>query len=331
MNARKHKYKRICNEESSIPIFSRDWWLDATAGSNDWDVALVEEQDHVLACMPYLRKKRGCLNVSTTPPLTYCLGPWIRPAKGKPTTATSKQKTVLEKLIEQLPPFDHFKQELHYTHTNWLPFYWQGYDQTTNYTYLLPLLREESALWDGLQDKVKWEIRKATGRGELSVRDDLPVTEFFRLNKLVYERQKISLPYSENYVAKLDEACAAHNRRKIFMAHDKQGALHAGVYVVWDNESAYYLMGGSDPERRNSGAMSLCLWEAIKFAGTVTQRFDFCGSMIKPVERFVRSFGGVQTPYFTVSKTPSKLAATLLFARSVMNPRRSSGRSPKTG
>lgn len=322
MTSRKQIYKRFCTEESSVPIFSRDWWLDATAGSDNWDIALVEEKGNVLACMPYLRKKRGGLSVSTAPPLTYCMGPWIRPAKAKPSTVLSRQKYALEKLIEQLPRFDHFKQEWHYTQTNWLPFFWRGFNQTTNYTYLLPLLRNESAWWEGMQDNVRREIRKAMGRGELRVRDDLPVTQLFRLNRLVYERQKISLPYSENYITGLDKACAAHDRRKIFMAQDQHGALHAGVYVVWDDESAYYLIGGSDPERRNSGAMSLCLWEAIKFAGTVTRRFDFCGSMIEPVERFVRAFGGVQTPYFTVSKTTSKLAATFLFARSLVQTHR---------
>ncbi len=318
MTSRKQIYGRFCAEESSIPIFSRDWWLDATAGSNNWDVALVEEKGHVLACMPYLRKKRGGLSISTVPPLTYCMGPWIRTPKAKPSTVISRQKYALEQLIEQLPPFDHFKQQWHYTQTNWLPFFWQGFGQTTNYTYVLPSLRDESATWEGLQDNVRREIRKAEGRGGLHVRDDLPVTQFFRLNRLVYERQNKSLPYSEDFITVLDKACAAHNRRKIFIAQDEQGALHAGVYLVWDDDSAYYLMGGSDPERRNSGAMSLCMWEAIKFAGTVTRRFDFCGSMIQPIERFVRAFGGVQTPYFTVSKTPSKLAATFLFARSLM-------------
>jgi hypothetical protein len=30
--------------------------------------------------------------------------------------------------------------------------------------------------------------------------------------------------------------------------------------------------------------------------------FDFYGSMVQPVERFVRGFGGRQTPYLSVSR-----------------------------
>ena len=35
----------------------------------------------------------------------------------------------------------------------------------------------------------------------------------------------------------------------------------------------------------------------------VTQRFDFAGSMIKSVERFLRGFGATQVPYFAITKT----------------------------
>lgn len=64
-------------------------------------------------------------------------------------------------------------------------------------------------------------------------------------------------------------------------------------------------MGGSDPDLRNSGANSLCMWEAIKFASTATKAFDFEGSMIEPVERFFRAFGARQKPYFQISKINS--------------------------
>jgi len=48
------------------------------------------------------------------------------------------------------------------------------------------------------------------------------------------------------------------------------------------------------------------VWHAIKHSATVTKSFDFEGSMIEPIERFFRAFGAIQTPYFAISKTPSK-------------------------
>ena len=65
---------------------------------------------------------------------------------------------------------------------------------------------------------------------------------------------------------------------------------------------AYYLQGGNHPDLRNSGAASLVMWEAIQFASTVTQQFNFAGSMIPSIERFFRGFGATQVPYFSIYK-----------------------------
>ena len=41
----KDKYHLLCNTETSIPIFSRDWWLDTVCGKDKWKVLLVEEKE----------------------------------------------------------------------------------------------------------------------------------------------------------------------------------------------------------------------------------------------------------------------------------------------
>ncbi len=99
--------------------------------------------------------------------------------------------------------------------------------------------------------------------------------------------------------------------QKNFYVQDKDRKIHAAIYIIWDSNSAYYLMGGSDPDLRNSGATSLCIWEAIKFSSTVVKKFDFEGSMIEPVERFFRAFGAKQMPYLRISKTTSRLLKLL--------------------
>jgi hypothetical protein len=93
--------------------------------------------------------------------------------------------------------------------------------------------------------------------------------------------------------------------RRILLAEGADGTPHAALYLVWDSQSAYDLMGGSDPSLRTSGAVTLLTWEAIKYAGQVTRRYDFGGSMMRRVERFVRAFGGrqVQFPRLTSGAT----------------------------
>ena len=69
--------------------------------------------------------------------------------------------------------------------------------------------------------------------------------------------------------------------------------------------SAYYLMGGGDPALRNSGATALVLWSAIQFAASVAPAFDFEGSMLEPVERFVRAFGARPESYSALERITS--------------------------
>lgn len=318
MKKNKEIYRHLCGQESSIPLFSQDWWLDAAAGPDGWDVALVEKGGIVLASMPFLRRRRAGFRISTQPWLTLSLGPWLRPSTAKLPRRIAQQKELLQGLIAQLPPFDHFKQKWHYDQTNWLPFRWSGFNQTTDYSYVLSDLSDLRAIWNGFQENIRKEIRKASGRSQLCVRDDRALADIIRLHRLTFQRQgRRDMPYPEDIIYRIDEACAVRDQRRIFIAEDVAGRQHAGVYIVWDQNSAYYLIGGGDPALRNSGAASLCMWEAIQFAATVTKRFDFCGSMAEPIEHFVRAFGGKQCQYFSVSKTPSKVLAGYLFLTSL--------------
>lgn len=286
------------NQKKTNSIFQKKWWLDAVAPQL-LRVAEVKKNDSVSAYLPYVISKKAGLTVIGMPKLTQTLGPWLAPSSAKYANQLSQQKKIMTALIAELPPFDYFCQNFHYTITNWLPFHWHGFTQTTRYTYILDQLSDTDKVWSGFKENIRTDVRKASKR--LVVKRDLPIEKFIDLNTLTFKRQGRALPYSRGLVKRLDRACAEYKSRKIFFAEDSQGRIHAAVYIVWDEKSAYYLMGGADPELRNSGATSLLLWEAIQFAATVTQRFDFEGSMIESVERFFRAFGARQVPYFQIT------------------------------
>ena len=109
--------------------------------------------------------------------------------------------------------------------------------------------------------------------------------------------------HSVEYIKHFDKAAQRNNARKIFIAFDNKGKVLSGIYLLYDFfHATYYLMGGGDPLLRSSGAQVLTMWECIKFASTVSQVFDFEGSMSEPIERFFRSFGAIQKPYFRITK-----------------------------
>jgi hypothetical protein len=292
-------------------VFQRPWWLDAVAPGR-WDEARIEQGGRVVARLPYMIRGRGRLRILTMPPLTQTLGPWIEPSSAKRARALSEEHELLAALEAALPPAAAFIQQFSPTMLNALAFHWAGYRLELQYTHRLDLRRSQEALWEGLRSNVRTQIRKA--RSVVVVREGLGLDRLYAVWAKALARQGRRPPVSLAELARLDAACAARGARAALFAQDEADHVHAVSYVVWDEHAAYYLLGGVDPALRTSGASSLLMWEAIARASEVTGIFDFEGSMIKPVERFFRSFGSRQTPYLRVTRA-SPAARAVVAAR----------------
>jgi CelD/BcsL family acetyltransferase involved in cellulose biosynthesis len=287
-------------ERCANAIFQQPWWLDAAA-PRTWSEATVERDGQVVARLPYAVRGRSRLRVLTMPPLTPTLGPWVRRSEASPARALSQEHELLGELVAALPRFDVFSQQFSPTMLNALPFHWAGYRLQLQYTYRLEGLQSDETLWNGLRGNIRRAIRKA--RRLLVVRDDLGLDEFHAVWAKTFARQGLRPPASLADLERIDAACAARDARAMLFAVDEADRVHAVAYGVWDEQAAFYLLGGGDPELRNSGATSLLMWELIMRARAVTDVFDFEGSMIEPLERFFRAFGGRQTPYLRVTHT----------------------------
>jgi len=297
----KDDYAALCAKDDSLGLFMQPWWLDAVCGPEKWDVALVKKGDDVQGALPYAVKRKYGLTILATPPLTQCLGPWVKDTGAKYNKRLSHEKDVMQGLIAALPKAPLIYTSWPWRMTNWLPFYWAGFRQTTRYTYVIEDLSDHEAMWANLGENARNEIRKAQSRG-VAVVEDAGLDDYLAINAKSYERQQMDVPYDEALVRRLDAACAARGARTILIAKDGEGRVHAGLYLVHDRHSTYYLMGGGDPELRGNGGSSLLMWHALKQAGRQSRIFDFEGSMIEPIERYMRSFGAVQKAYFTVYK-----------------------------
>jgi hypothetical protein len=105
-------------------------------------------------------------------------------------------------------------------------------------------------------------------------------------NKGDLRGQSAPVPFTQEYLRRLDAACVQHGARTILVAKDPEGRTHAAVYLVHDKKCMYYLMSGGDPELRSSGAGCLAAWRSIELAHQLGVRFEFEGSMIELVEQF---------------------------------------------
>jgi len=305
---KKELYRQLCKKEKTIPIFSKDWWMDAVCGEDNWDVILVEDNGQIIASLPYYLKKKYGFKFITQPPLTQTNGLWIKyPKDQKSSKQHFYEKEIMDQIINKLENLniDLFTQNFHYSFTNWQPFYWRGFQQTTRYTFVVENLSNLDAIFSQFSKVVRKNIRKAAKHANIYCSDD--IEKFYKLNELVFNRQGLKIPYSLSFLKKLDEACSQNNARQMFFGQDNERKLHSAVYIVWDEMSAYLLMSGTDPDYRDSNFKTLLVWKAMQFASKVTKKFDFEGSMIENIADYFTKFGATQKPYFQISKMSRRM------------------------
>lgn len=312
---RRLKYQQFCAQEKEISIFARPWYLDAVcqSSSESWDVALVEKAGKVVASLPFIQKKSGPFLVSTMPHLTKFLGPYLSKYFRKPKHAHKLH----QQLIEQLPAFAFFNQNCFYDLQDWLPFYWNGFEQTTQYSYLIDDLSDLEKVFANISaDYRNNKIKKA--KNLVQVVMDRSIEDYYKIETKSFERQGLTFPFSFDYFQRYDKVVAQHNARRLFFAVDEQGQIHSVLYLLIDHDRAYCHMAGDDPTLRNSGAAILLVWEAIQYTKNELGLtiFDFEGSTIKAIERVRRQFGAKQVPYFNISKYGSKVYRLMQLLRS---------------
>ncbi len=280
-------------------IFEQPWWLDAVAPGR-WDTAEIEKGGKLVARLPYFKTKRLGFNLLGMPDYTQTLGYWIEKTGSKNAKKYAREKDLISGLIKQLP--QGYAIDIAFDHTcDYLfPFKWSGFMLHMMYSYRIEDIHDIDQLWNGLSENIKTDIKKA--QKILHIEDDHPIDDLILMQEKTFGRQGRNLNDKSDLIIRIDAATTIHQARKFLCAVDAEGRIHAAAYFVFDSKCCYYLIGGSDPELRNSGASSLLVWEGLKYASTVSKSFDFEGSMIEPIERFFRGFGGVPTPYWRVTK-----------------------------
>ena len=295
----KQKYKEFAKKEN-LPIFMQPYWLDSVCEDGmEWDVILYEKGGEIWGSFVYVIKKKYGFTLITMLKLTQFLGPYIKYPKGqKYYKKLSWEKEIMNYFIDNLPKFDYFNMNFHYSITNWLPFYWRGFKQTTRYTYVVENNLTIEELSKNFETDIRRRRRKAEKLGVIVEKsDDLEM--LYNLAYYTFKRQNIKTPYSFDFLKKLYEN--NKDNIKINLAKYKDKYI-AGNLLLVDDKRVIYLIGGIDSEYKDIGAMDLVLYESVKYALENNKIFDFEGSMIESIEKYFRSFGAVQKPYFNIIK-----------------------------
>lgn len=307
---------------ADLPIFYQPWWLDAVCGPEAWSAAAAYDGGGQLqGLLPFYLYRRAGLKFLAPPPLSPNVGPWLfYPDEGlKPASRHDFEWRVMTELARQLPQFDFAQVKCPYRLQNAMPWQRMGWRQSARYSYVVPAEKSADQAWADMSGRTRTAIRKAEREG-LGILHSESIEALYRLSDLSFSHRGARLPFSLAWLQKLDEAVAARAARRLYLARDEDGHIHAAVYTVFDRYATYNLLQGSDPARRQSGAAAALLWRAIADSLQAGRRFDFEGSRIPGVEEFFRGFGGELWAYGQLEKTRGWLARTIAIWREMRQP-----------
>jgi len=281
-----------------------------------WDVLLCEENGKIVGAMPYyIAKKYGFKIVVQLKGAQYT-GVWLDyPKEIRLHERYSFEKRVINNLIDQLEGLNisHYSQNFHYSFTNWLPFYWRGFQQTTRYTYRINNLNDLEKCFENFSYAKQKHIKKENN--DLLIDFSISAGEFYDFHKKCLKQKNATIEYSQELLLSIYDESAKREQGKIIALKDNSGNFHSALFFAWDKNSAYALISAINPQFKSDGTSTKMFWEAIKFVSDKTKVFDFEGSMIEGVAQSFQQFGAEQAPYFNISKSYSCVLDLLLKLR----------------
>lgn len=298
----KEKYSKFC-ESVYVPIYSKSWWLDAVCGEDNWDVWLFEGDAGILAAMPYYFELRGTYRYITKALLSQNNGIIFNYPSGiKEIAKQSFEEKVIEAACEYIASLnvDVYEQQYHYEFRNWLPFFWNRYTAITRYTYVIEGLGNIDNVWNDISSKYRNKIRKGQKNALFETSEDY--VKFYEEHEKIFMKQDLPCPFSFSVWERLYKACAQNNAGELLLAKTEDGEIASVMFLVWDEQSAYQLLGGSMPDFRHLDTYDALIWYAINRTAHRGLKYDFEGSVIKRISKSFREFGGEPKPYFRIRK-----------------------------
>jgi hypothetical protein len=237
-------------DQSELPIFSQDWWIDIARGSSDYRELRVLQGDVTIGRLPFvLSRNRIGLVQGHDPHWSHLGGPIVAE-----TLSRTEQARVIQSLLEQLPRSVSFhfvcNPDLSYADLVRSAFAKSGFRHKTQVTYLRSPSDED--VLNTRKSKHRGHFRRAAKELDCVDINAKDFVRFFETN--LKDRRKLCYSPLDTLFNLIEEAMSRGQARaiaavpssRILQGHaDGTIAYDAAIVYVWDANRCYYWLSTS--------------------------------------------------------------------------------------
>lgn len=293
-------YREWCINNDSISVFMQPWFMDVASGEDNWEVILSKDKNGIAGALIYAIQRKFFFTYCRNPSLSY-VNLWLS-SDNQPAKPTYKrlmlQSKVLPDLLNQVPVCSMHMQFYPYTIENLFPI------EKNKYT-----IEAVTHLKIDLQTDWRKDVKPSVWNNAKNAEKDLTIETTTDLEK-IYELYAQTLKrfgknplFSFEKFTRLHTAIQLHKAGECYQAVDKNGHVHAVLYLIWDKNSVYYWIPASDEQFKGSNAMTFLLVKILTDATNKNfKQFYFKGSTHESLLHFKASFGAKTIIYYKVTR-----------------------------
>lgn len=301
-----HEWDEFVAHSPQNNLFCKTNFLDSY--QREYDLLFVAKGELILAGVVIIKGDDGIPTIDSFMYQGVLFSKYIEslPSHKK----NKKQIDIIEFLLIKLESiYGSISLSLHHSLNDLRGFQWHNYHNSAglrpalnlNYTGLLDLKKAEN--FDQILMDVRTVRRQEYNRcvrNEFTIEEsnDISILDF--LHEKTFERQGVKRSKSEIFLAtKLANESLVKGFGRLLICRNVKGAPTSASLFLFDDKTAYYLIGANDPDYRKDGTGSYIMFEQIRyFLEQGLSYVDFMGINSPFRGDFKTSFGAIPKPFF---------------------------------
>jgi ribosomal protein S18 acetylase RimI-like enzyme len=298
------QWDRLVLQSGQGTVFQSSPWITTAAKFLHAEYAIIgvfDNSDLIGGCSFYLQKvfhvlKKGVTDIPLTP-----YGGYVIPARNAGKVRESREFEIFSLILEKIESLDLYSVNLVNGPAlkDIRNLTLRGWRERVYYAYYISL---ENDIISGFSRNVIKSIHKAQKKG-ITVKKEYNPDIYWRLTEATYRKQDMQVPFKKEYLFSLMEMLLRKNLGEMWIAQTSDGEAAAAVFNVFDSHLVYGWEGASDPAFRDTGVVSLLLYEVFRdYQNRGFTQFNVMAANTPHIAKFYSSFNPRLVPYYHVGK-----------------------------